>query len=164
VPLPEGTAEEQFHEPHVVELPNGQLLGLIRMQNHGDAPRLEERGLVHFSLVQTVSTDDGWTWSPAQPLGFHGSPPHLMRHSSGALVCVYGYRLPPYGQRAMVSHDGGQSWRVDYVLRDDGPDSDLGYPSSVELEDGSILTVYYQKAGLAEEKCSLLWTRWELPE
>jgi hypothetical protein len=49
-------------------------------------------------------------------------------------------------------------------LRDDGPDADLGYPSSVELGDGSILTVYYQKLAAAREKCSLLWTRWKLPE
>ena len=164
VPLLPGTVDEQYHEPHVVELPGGRLLGLIRMQNHGNAPRLETRGLVHFSLVQTASADGGRTWSPAQPLGFHGSPPHLMLHSSGALLCVYGYRLAPYGQRAMISHDGGQSWQANYILRDDGPDSDLGYPSSVELADGSILTVFYQKVASAEEKCSLMWTRWELPK
>ena len=49
------------------------------------------------------------------------------------------------------------------ILRDDGPDGDLGYPSSAELDDGSILTVYYQKVASAD-KCSLLWTRWKLPE
>ena len=58
----------------------------------------------------------------------------------------------------------GQSWQANYILRDDGPDSDLGYPSSVELADGSILTVFYQKVASAEEKCSLMWTRWELPK
>jgi hypothetical protein len=163
VPLIEGTEEEQYHEPHVVELPDGRMLGLIRMQNHGDAPRLEDLGLVHFSLVQTESSDGGQTWTTARPLGFHGSPPHLMLHSTGAIVGVYGYRLEPFGQRAMVSRDGGRTWRSDYILRDDGPDGDLGYPSSVELDDGSILTVYYQKLGSAKQKCSLLWTRWHLP-
>jgi hypothetical protein len=164
VPLIEGTTDEQYHEPHAVELPDGRLLGLIRLQNHGQAPRLEDRGLVHFSLVQTQSSDGGQTWTPARPLGFHGSPPHLMRHSSGPIVCVYGYRLAPFGQRAMISYDDGHTWSINHVLRDDGPDADLGYPSSVELDDGSILTVYYQKLASATEKCGLLWTRWELPE
>ncbi len=48
------------------------------------------------------------------------------------------------------------------MLRDDGPDGDLGYPASVELPDGSLFTVYYQKVR-AGEPCSLLWTRWGLP-
>lgn len=162
VPLYPGTADAQYHEPHLVELQDGRLLGLIRLQDAPSHPRLQDRGLVHFSLMQAESTDGGWTWTYALPLGFHGSPPHLIQHSSGTVICAYGYRLPPFGQRIMLSHDGGQSWLYDYVLRDDGPDADLGYPASVELDDGSILTVYYQKQS-ATEKCSLLWSRWRLP-
>lgn len=162
-PLRTGTVVGHYHEPHVVELPDGKLLGLIRFQNHGDDPQVEDLGLVHFSLMQTESQDGGRMWTRAEPLGFHGSPPHLMLHSSGTVVCVYGYRLAPYGQRAMISHDGGETWLYDLVLRDDGPDADLGYPASVELADGSIVTIYYQKIALTEEKCSILWTRWKLP-
>jgi sialidase-1 len=47
------------------------------------------------------------------------------------------------------------------VLFDDAPDTDLGYPSTVELSDGSLLTVYYQKYA-GDEKCSILQTRWRL--
>jgi len=163
VPIYEGTHEEHYHEPHVVELHDGRLLGLIRFQNHGKAHRVEDLGLKSFSLMQTESADGGETWTPAKPLGFHGSPPHLMRHSSGVIVCVYGFRQKPFGQRAMISHDEGKTWKYNYILRDDGPDSDLGYPSSVELDDGSILTVYYQKVGSVDEQCSILWTRWKMP-
>jgi hypothetical protein len=44
-----------------------------------------------------------------------------------------------------------------------GINSDLGYPASVQLDDGSILTVYYQvdKEG---EKTSLMSTHWRLKE
>ena len=48
-------------------------------------------------------------------------------------------------------------------FRDDGHDRDLGYPSSVELNDGSIMTIYYQKLESVAEKCALLWSKWELP-
>ena len=44
----------------------------------------------------------------------------------------------------MISRDGGLSWEYDLILRDDGPDRDLGYSSRVELADGSVFTVYYQ--------------------
>ena len=64
----------------------------------------------------------------------------------------------------MISRDGGDSWEYDYILRDDGPASDLGYPSTVELANGELFTMYYQKRESATEKCSLLWTRWTLPE
>ena len=94
-------------------------------------------------------------------MGFHGSPPHLLRHSSGAILATYGYRLAPFGERAIVSCSDGAIWDVGLVLRDDGPDTDLGYPSSVELSDGAIFTVTYQKRARGE-LCSLLGTRWEL--
>ena len=63
----------------------------------------------------------------------------------------------------MVSRDGGESWDYDLILRDDGSDGDLGYPSSVELADGSIFTVYYQRERPGAQ-CALLWTRWALPD
>lgn len=163
VPLVEGTLEGSYHEPHVAQLPGGKLVGLIRVENC-EGSRLEDLGLVSFSLVYTESVDGGHTWSRAEPMGFHGSPPHLLAHTSGALVGVYGRRLEPFGERVMISRDDGVSWDYDYALRDDGPDGDLGYPSSVELADGSILTAYYQKPGSVTDKCAFLWSRWRLPE
>ena len=162
VPVYPGSDAECYHEPHVAELPSGKLIGHIRFQSHGEHD-VTKLGLVSFSIMQTESTNGGRTWSPVEPLGFHGSPPHLLVHSSGAVVCVYGYRQEPYGERACISRDEGKTWEH-VVIRDDGPDGDLGYPSSVELADGSILTFYYQKPSSKEDKCALLWSRWHLPQ
>ncbi len=118
VPLGADTFHSNLHEPHVVELEDGTLVGLIRYQ-HSD----EGKTFWPFSIVQTESPDGGRTWTPTHPLDVHGSPPHVLRHSSGTLVCVYGRREVPYGQRAMLSRDGGQTWDMDYILRDDGPDA-----------------------------------------
>jgi hypothetical protein len=63
--------------------------------------------------------------------------------SDGRIVCVYGYRLPPYGIRARISEDGGRRWGSEIVLRDDGGSWDLGYPRVVETEPGTLLAVYY---------------------
>ncbi|MEG0766747.1 MAG: hypothetical protein RR482_03435 [Clostridia bacterium] len=50
---------------------------------------------------------------------------------------------------------------MDQMLCDEAPDGDLGYPASVELADGSILTVYYQRQK-GDRHCSLCFTRWRL--
>jgi sialidase-1 len=162
VPLFPGTTYANYHEPHVAELPDGRLVGMIRLESAGPEADVSKAGLVQFSLMQTESTDGGYTWSDPVPRGFHGSPPHLMVHSDGTLICTYGYRLPGFGQRVMLSRDGGRTWDSDWIVRDDGPDGDLGYPSTVELGDGSLFSVYYQKYAPGE-KCSLLWSRWRLP-
>lgn len=115
-----------------------------------------------FTIFQTESSDGGRTWTEARPLGCCGSPPHLLLHSSGALVCTYGRREAPLGESAMVSWDGGKNWQLDYAIDATAPSGDLGYPASVEMADHSILTVYYQKPE-KDELCTLMYTRWELP-
>jgi hypothetical protein len=161
VPVYPGTDPANYHEPHVVELPSGRLLGAIRIENHS-GKTLEEAGVPTFSIMMTASDDGGATWTTAAPLGFHGSPPHLLRHSSGVLLMTYGFRQAPFGQRVALSRDDGATWEHDWIIRDDGPDGDLGYPSTVELADGSLFTLCYQKVP-GDKKCSLLWSRWRLP-
>lgn len=150
IPFPEGTEANCFHEPHVIELEDGSLLAALRSE-----------GKLAFSVYLTRSYDGGRTWSIPEATGFIGSPPHLLRHSSGAIICTYGRRTAPFGERAAVSYDGGKTWPVEYVLRDDAPHGDLGYPCTAELPDGSLFTVYYQPYA-PEEKDSLLYTHWSL--
>ncbi|MBP5641147.1 MAG: exo-alpha-sialidase [Victivallales bacterium] len=148
VPFPDGITTDLCHEPHVVELDNGELLGAVRVHNP-------------FRTMLTRSSDGGKTWSVLEEAGINGAPPHLLKHSSGAIVCVFGYRSEPYGERAKVSYDNGHTWSDDIILRDDGPSGDLGYPASIELDDGSIMTIYYQLFK-ADQKCSLMGTIWKL--
>jgi sialidase-1 len=162
VPVAPQTDASNYHEPHVVELPSGRLLAAIRLDDASGKP-LAAAGMPHFTIMQTESTDGGATWSMPRWLGFKGAPPHLLRHSSGALVMSYGYRHGPNnGQRVAISRDDGRTWQADWVLRGDAPHWDLGYPSTAELADRSLITVYYQQAA-KDEKCSLLWSRWKLP-
>lgn len=144
---PEGCC---FCEPHAIAV-DGKIIVHIREN-------------VSFAVWQCESEDGGKTWNEAYPLGVeNGSPPHLLRHSNGTLISVYGRRRPPYGQRVMFSRDDGKTWDVDYILRDDAPDSDLGYPATVELKDGSLLTVYYQKES-KEGPCVIMQSIWQLPK
>jgi sialidase-1 len=158
VPMSDDVIAANLHEAHVVECASGKLVGMIRYEHRDGMGSYES-----FSLFQSDSLDGGKTWSEARYTGVYGSPPHVIRHSSGALVCVYGYRKDPYGQRVMISRDEGVTWDSNWIIRDDGPHGDLGYPASVELGDGRIMTVYYQNLDGSQKNCSLLYSVWEMP-
>jgi len=58
-----------------------------------------------------------------------------------------------------LSEDEGDIWPTEVVLREDGLSPDMGYPSTVELETGKLLTVYWH----GEDKIRHLQrTVWEL--
>lgn len=127
-------------------------------------------------MWESYSDDGGKTWAAPFATPLWGHPPHLMLLSNGRVLCSYGYRRPPFGQRACLSNDGVH-WDLsdEVILRDDAPNSDLGYPVSVELEPGVILTVYYQPdvlPGTVQQmrppdpertKPGILGTIWRLP-
>ena len=99
-----------------------------------------------------------------------GFPPHLLVLSDGRLLCSYGRRAAPFGQRVMISKDG-ITWNhaAEITLRDDAPNHDLGYPVSIETMPGEILTFYYQKpdwnpANKHDHTSAIYQTRWSLPE
>ena len=62
--------------------------------------------------------------------------------------------MKPFGVRALVSRDEGASWE-EVVLDDAEPGGDLGYPSSIELADGAIYTVFYRDGDLLAVKWKL---------
>ena len=143
-------------EPHVIETAPGALLMTARYE---EKPRTQE----YNRLWQAFSTDRGVTWTPPAETPLVGKPPHLTRLNDGRLLVSYGYRHKPYGERACLSADGGKTWDTEneIILRDDAPTHDLGYPASVQLPDGTIVTVYYQQRADGEKTC-LMATRWRL--
>lgn len=154
IPVPADIPLNRLHEPHVVELPNGRLLGGIRI--NGKTDRFGN------TIYTTISDDGGMTWSIPQPTGATGTPPHFLLHSSGAVVMTFGRRAETNYEIAMISWDGGNTWSDEIIISPESPDWDLGYPSSAELSDGSVLTVYYQKYG-GDPYNSILYTKWQLP-
>ena len=93
-----------------------------------------------------ISRDNAQTWRTngigASDVGY-GNPPDLIQLQDGRLVLTYGHRAEPYGIRARISDDKGDSWSDPIVLRDDAGDWDIGYPRSVQRPDGKLVTVYY---------------------
>lgn len=150
--LPEG--ETGFGETALVEMPDGSVLAMMR-------PDPDRSGY----LWQAVSQDGGKTWSEPVKTPMWGFPAHLLVLRDGRVLCSYGYRRPPMGIRACLSRDGGRTWDMEgeFVLRADGKrsGSDLGYPLTSELEDGTLLTVYYFTCG--DGITHVAATRWRAP-
>ncbi len=137
-------------EPYAIQLKSGKILIQMRI----DGP---------FSICQAESDDNGRTFKNWRALGFHGAPPHLLQHSSGAVIMSYGYRGEPFGCRARVSYDEGETWGEEIILCDDALSSDVGYPCTVETKDGGLLTVYYKQAKGDKNK-SIFYKKWRLEE
>lgn len=139
-PKPTGM-DTGLSEPHLAELASGKLIAMFRN---------EPKDRTQSFLLQSESTDGGKTWTPLHNTGIWGLPPHLIQLKNGWVLVVYGYRRAPYSQRACVSRDEGKTWDLaNEIVLTEALGPDMGYPSSVQLDDDSILTVFYQadKAG-----------------
>ncbi len=72
-------------------------------------------------------------------------PGSLTKLPNGYVLITYGYREYPFGVRAVISHDGGDTFDMttEFVIADSFLHWDCGYPSTVCLDDGTIVTVAY---------------------
>jgi sialidase-1 len=135
IPTREGDAGKEYHELHAVECKSGTIV--VQIRNHNKANAGE--------TLQSESTDGGRTWSVPRPIGVWGLPSHLLRLRDNRLLMTYGHRRKPFGNQARISADEGATWSEPIVISGDGAGGDLGYPSTVELDDGSLVSVWYEK-------------------
>lgn len=144
--------DRPLNEPAIVQTASGRLLIVMRTGTGSD------------HMWQAVSDDGGATWHGLQDTGVKGHPPNLLLLQDGRILLSYGHRHAPLSVRAVVSADGGQSWDLEHIwaLREGGGSNDLGYPRSVQLGDGTVVTIYYfvEPGGMQFVGC----TRWLVPE
>jgi len=152
IPTRPGDDHRQYHELHGVEAADGRLV--VHIRNHN--------GTNNRETLQTHSTDGGRTWSVPRAIATWELPSHLLRLRDGRLLMTYGHRRDPIGNQAKISTDHGVSWSAPLVLYADGHSTDIGYPSTVELESGDLITVWYER--LADSPAAVLrMCRWSLP-
>lgn len=159
VPVPPDVEPRHLSEPHAVALSDGRLVAMYRYQKQPKSG-YSQAG----ESLQTESSDGGRTWSVLRRTGIHGYPPHLIRLNDGRLLCAYAKRLKGVcGIYAVLSADGGKTWDLEHeILLCPSETSDLGYPSSVQMPDGSVYTVYYHPEKV-DGKPVVMAVRWRLP-
>ena len=180
VTLPDGTILMDYHVQYMAE-PRKSAVFIIRSHDGGRtwvdsvkiAEGFDETGLCHLGdgrvlatmrpngrLHQSDSEDGGYTWSePRVVTDDQEYPADVIRLEDGRLLLTYGRRVPPHGVQGMVSRDEGKTWDAanKLFLVGDSSTRDCGYPSSVQLDDGTIVTVYYacdpvSEVGLASSR------------
>jgi hypothetical protein len=123
---------KRFNETALLRLPSGKLLAAMRTQEAGE-------------VWLTDSRDDGKTWAEPKrltPARVH--PADLLALPDHRVLLVTGYRVGPFGVRGLVGdEDGTFDWERRFLLVNDAVSADCGYPSSVLLKDGRVLTVSY---------------------
>jgi hypothetical protein len=153
IPARDGDNPDDYHELHAIETEDNRIIAQIR--NHNPANEGE--------TLQCESSDGGMTWSKPVSIGIWGLPSHLMRMSDDRLLMTYGHRRDPLGNQARLSEDQGRTWSEPMVIYGSGTTGDLGYPSTVQLDDGSLLTVWYEVAP-GDAKASLRQAKWRLTD
>lgn len=157
-----------YDEGYCIQLQDGSFLAGFRTQNtiYGS-----------WTVLISKSEDGGKTWTEpfaikdADGTYLSGSPPHFLQLKSGVIILAYTHREVgdkndrKCGSRFRLSYDNGLTWTEEFILcvSDQPLQGDLGYPTTVELDDGTLLTTYYQAYG-TDKYPSLLYTRWRLVE
>jgi len=124
-----------LNEADYLILPNGEWLCAARSQKRDEQ-----------AIYVCRSKDHGRTWSePVRVTEVREHPPDLVRLSDGTILLNFGVRHEPYSIQGMISRDGGHTWlKTRLLLADDLPGTDIGYPSTVRLRNGRLITVYYR--------------------
>ncbi len=126
-----GDGRQQLNETSLLRLPDGKLLAAIRSR----------AGEVWVSS----STDAGFTWSKTRQISpVNGHPGDLCLLPDGKVLLTVGNRIGPFGVVGIVGTRAGEfDWAKRFTLVDDASSRDCGYPSSIALKDGRVLTLYY---------------------
>lgn len=134
-----------YPEPALADLGNGHVMMVARTSRPAGDPNIDVMKVSH-------SYDYGNTWSaPVNEPSLKGHAPHFLKLKNGAHFLTYGDRSNAWVQgrpvigRMYVDSKGWSYTQSKLLYRNPGVFADMAYPASVELDDGRIFTVYYDR-------------------
>ncbi len=144
-----------INESVLLPLPGKEWLCVARTSNKPAPEHGQE-------LRQFRSLDDGTTWTDEGLIaGYHKHPPHLLRLADGRILLTYGNRRDG-SIEARLSGNDGQTWGITHTLYTTGP-GDMGYPSTAQLPDGKLVTVFYAQRSPLRDGYHMSAIGWTAP-
>ncbi len=104
-PLFPAARQPELREPHLLQLPSGRVIMMIRATARPSM--IGNPGACFGNHTQTTTWKNMGDTFCHTALGASATPRASFRRR---VLCTYGYRRPPYGQRACLSNDGVH-WR-----------------------------------------------------
>lgn len=141
------------NETALAVLPDGTILAVMRRRDN--------------ALSESYSYDFGRTWTPPQKLTeppFH--PADVIVLDNHRVLLAFGRRTEPFGAEAVLGEMERKvvrwRWETKTLLEWRASNADCGYPSSAQLDDGTIVTLVYA-VGLKEDNLDgpfCIWVRY----
>lgn len=165
-----------FVEDYTFAAASGKLLHWIRVGPPSPMHPMNDGRPVpsgHDNVDRTMlceSADEGMTWTNLRSFGDYGKLyPRTMRLRDGRMMVTYTQRAlgAALGLRAVFSHDDGETWDFenDQIIIDaktpPGMWSGGGFGSTVELDDGTMVSCYSYRDG--KDVLHVEAARWRLP-
>jgi sialidase-1 len=135
-----------YNEVCVLNLGMGRLMAMIRSDSSYQSESDQYMAIGGTGeLTQAFSENAGLSWTYPEHTGIFGQPANIIKLKNGKILCTYGYRKSPFAVKACLSNDEGKTWDTlnTITIKESCPFWDMGYPMSVQREDGKIVTVYY---------------------
>lgn len=147
---------ENANETFILRLQNGRWLAACRNKSPNN--------------ISLVTSNDGLCWNKEMELTNPAQhPAHFLELRDGRILVTYGDRIYdpncPSGIKMRISSDQGRTWTepVDLLVLE-GSNRDCGYPSTVELKDGMLVTTYYSKKVKYHQRYHAGVVRWRLED
>lgn len=146
-------AQDDYNETAVLRLASDRWLAASRTFQDG-----------HLDLY--VSRDEGRTWTKSGPLTLPSHhPAHLLKLGNGDVLLTYGIRERNHqGIGIRLSTNSGLTWKAPARLIDLEGTTDGGYPATVQLPDGSLVTAYYSNGIPQHRRYHMGVVRWRLED
>jgi hypothetical protein len=150
-------------------------VSLIGEVNSNETALLHLGGGVSLAAARTASeqmlelfrsSDNGESWQLCGAVSMPGQiPGHLLRLADGRILLHYGIRNPgTHGVGIRYSSDEGQTWGPPRILLTYESRADGGYPSCVQLDDGTLVTAYYASSAADHQRYHMGVLRWRADE